>query len=339
MSLFKTTTELKLNVNLDVNMAFATMAPYIADAEKTFIIPIIGQELFDELNEQYNAAPSTLTADNIALLPYIQKPLAYYAQLLAINELTVTFGDRGIRDSSSTSDSMPAPRWKQEKLELQILIKADRHADLLLQFLEENATDSKYSLWFDDEELNTRATGLIVRNTAIATKHIEINKSRRIYLRLKKVIKKLESSVAKKLIGAEQYEEIVEQIKTDELSDENILLTDLLEPIISKRSLCLALPLMRVGIGENGGIFLYSGADDLFKLGQYAAEDDIDDYQEALKCGEFGYESDEQTLKQFIMDNIDTYPLIKVSTAYTSRPDPGPTYQPINDSSNGFFSV
>lgn len=339
MSLFKTTAELKTYIaSIDVNTTFATLLPYIKDAEVQFIIPIIGQELYDQINGQYNTVPATLTVDNTALLPYIQKPLAYYAQLLAIDELSVTFGDKGTRDHSSSEHSNPAPRWKQEKLELKLLTKADRQADLLLGFLEKNATASKYSLWFADMQLNTKMSGVILYNTALASKYIDINESRRIFLRLKKYIKDVEGSIIKKLIGSAQYDLLVSQLQTlTTIPTASANLLAKLEPIIAKRALFNALPLMRVSKGENGGLFLYSGTDELLK--HLATELDVKAFMKALQSGDFGYESDEQELKQFIDDNINLYPDIKASTAYTSKAVPGPSFVPENSEDYKHFSV
>lgn len=338
MSLFKTTAELKQHITVDANMVFGTMLPFINDAEKQYIIPIIGQALFDEINTQYQA--NTLSANNILLLPYIQKPLAYYAQLLSLNEITVNVGDQGIRENMQGDYSMPAPRWKQEKLELQVMSKADRQADTLLQYLEINATALIYPLWFSNATLNTKMSGVIVYNTAIANTYIEINNSRRIFLRLKKYIKEIEGSIIKKLIGKDQYDLLVTHLKAGggAVTADEALLIALLEPIISKRALYTALPFMRVTYGgENGGLLLYSGTDEIFK--SFASDIDIKLIQKQLREPDFGYESDEQELKQYIDDNIAQYPLIKASTAYTSKADPGPNYIPVNDSINKHFSV
>lgn len=339
MSLFKTTAELKQHITVDANMVFGTMLPFINDAEKQYIIPIIGQALFDEINTQYQA--NTLSANNILLLPYIQKPLAYYAQLLSLNEIAVNVGDQGIRENMQGDYSMPAPRWKQEKLELQVMSKADRQADTLLQYLEINATALIYPLWFSNATLNTKMSGVIVYNTAIASTYIEINNSRRIFLRLKKYIKDIEGSIIKKLIGKDQYDLLVTHLKAGggAVTADEALLIALLEPIISKRALYTAIPLMRVTLGDGGGLFLFSGLDDLFKLGKYADASEIKSIQKNLREPDFGYESDEQELKQYIDDNIAQYPLIKASTAYTSKADPGPNYIPVNDSINKHFSV
>lgn len=67
MALFKTTAQLKDYLSVDINTKFATMLPFITEAEQQFIIPLIGQTLYDLVNTQYNG--DTLDADNNALLP------------------------------------------------------------------------------------------------------------------------------------------------------------------------------------------------------------------------------------------------------------------------------
>ena len=338
MSLFKTIAELKQHITLDVNMSFATMVPFITDAEKQYIIPIIGQPLYDLINSQYNGAG--LDANNLLLMPYIQKPLAYYAQLLSVNEITVSVGDQGIRENNQGDFSMPAPRWKQEKLELQVMSKADRQADTLLEYLEGHATGAVYPLWFNDAVLNTKMSGVIVYNTTIASRYIEINNSRRMFLRLKKYIKDIEGSIIKKLIGKAQYDLLVTHLKAGggAVTANEASLIALLEPIISKRALYNALPFMRVSYaGETGGLVLYSGTDEILKA--FSSTVDVKGIQTQLRVPDFGYESDEQELKQFITDNIANYPLIAASTAYTSRAVPGPTYSPVNDPCNKHFNV
>lgn len=338
MSLFKTIDELKQYINIDVNSSFSTFLPYIKKAEATYIIPVIGQTLFDAIDGQYNASPTTLSPENTLLLPYIQRPLASYALLLSINELSVQVGDQGIRDSASSNMSMPAPKWKQEKLERQALLSADKSVDQLLKYLEDHADNVTYNSWFEDPALNTKMSGTIVYSTEIASKYIDILESRRTFLKLVRSIKDIENTIIKKAIGADQYNELVTELKAGTVTPQNRLLLDRLEPIIAKRALYVRIPFMNVAVTE-GGLFTYSNTDDLRDFKFLPDEDQIDDIREELKFGDTGFESDEQQLKEFIFANINDYPLIKASTAYTSRPDPGPTYIPQNDSSNGFFSV
>lgn len=333
MALFKTTAQLKDYLSVDINTKFASLLPFITEAEQQFIIPLIGQTLYDLVNTEYNA--NTLSADNTALLPYIQRPLAYYAQLLSISSLTVTFGDRGIREHLSP-ESATAPRWKEEKLQLDALTKGDRYADLLLKFLEDNATDSKYASWYDDSTLNTKMSGVIVYKTSIATQYIPINESRRLFLKLKPFIKKAEGIVPK-IISKTEYDALVGAIQTPGTLDEKwVNLLQKLYPYICKIALYMAMPMLRVSLVD-GGLFLYSNTD-LLRL-QPASASDVSELRKSLKEAPFGYDSDEQELIQFMIDNVATYTLYAASNAYTGRPDPGPMFIPDNNIDNKYFSV
>lgn len=344
MALITTIAELKKYVAIDGNAKIATLLPFIEEAEKLYIVDLLGQAFYDELVPLYAASvaetPTPLSTDNTALIPYIQRCIAYYMQLQAIPHLVVSFGDQGVRQARG-EESDPAPRWLQEKLQFNALRNGDIHADKLLEYLEANASPTKYGTWYGSSS-NTKNSGCIVYGTAIASKHININGSRRVFKQLKNKIREIESRYIPKLIGADQYDELVVQLKTGGAGNPttaNKTLIEKLEPLISKRALYVQLPFMRVQINENG-IFVYSGTDDIFKLGQLAGDAEIKILrQQLMDEKEFGYLADEQELRQFILDNINSYPLIKASGVYTVQPDPGPTWETKNDINNKHFGV
>lgn len=338
MSLIKSITELKKYLALDQNTKLTSLQPFIDEAEQLYIVPLLGKAFYDYYLPLYEASvapsPTALSAANAALLPYIQRALAYYMQVQATNNLSLTFGELGLRVHRS-DDSDPAPRWQQEKLLYAALRNGDIHADRLLEFMEANAND--YTAW-RDSTANTSRTGLIVYNTTVASKHIRINNSRRVYLKLVDTIRDIETRIIPKLISKEQYDELVTAIKAGTTDSQEKALIAKLEPIICKRALYLQLQFMRVQINENG-LFVYSGTDDLYKLGQLASDADIKILRAQLMDDELGYLADEQALQQFILDNIEDYPLIKASAVYTVQPDPGPVFTPTNSELNKHFIV
>lgn len=338
MPLITSIEEFKKYIPADMNMSIETLLPFIEEAEQLYMVDLLGKEFYEEYLALYLASGTTaLSAQNKDLLPYIQRPLAYYAQLQSMVHLAVTYGDMGIRQHRA-EDSDPAPRWLQEKLQFQALKNGDIHADKLLEFLEEEATtDNDYGTWFDSAA-NTARTGTIVFNTAIASQHIDINGSRRVFLKLRPKIREIEQRFIPKLIGQAQYDDLVTKLKDGTTSAEDDALIAKLEPIIAKRALFMQLPFMRVQITDNG-IFIYSGTDDLFKLGQLAGDAEIKVLRHQLMDSELGYLSDENNLRQFILDNIADYPLIASSGVYTVQPDPGPKWQPENDPNNKYFAV
>ena len=86
---------------------------------------------------------------------------------------------------------------------------------------------------------------------------------------------------------------------------------------------------MQVSIAADG-IWLYSEVTDLRKKDFLASDMQIKNLRWELKDGEFGYCTDEEELRQFLLDNIDNYPLVKATGVYTSRPDPGPTWRTLD---------
>lgn len=343
MSLITTISEFKKYIAIDANTKMATLQPYVDEAEQRYILPLLGQAFYDAYHPLYLASvaetPTPLSTQNAKLLPYIQRCLAYYSQLMAIPHLAVSFGDMGTRQHRG-EDSDPAPRWLQEKLQFTALQNGDLAADKLLEFLENNATAvaGNYEQWFADAVANTRMSGYIVYGTTIASKHIPINNSRRVYLQIRNRIRDIETRIIPKLIGKDQYDELVTQLKTGSTTAANQLLLEKLQPIIAKRALFMQLQFMRVQITEFG-VFMYSGSDDILR-NNLATDADIKILkQQLLDEDEMGYLADENDLRQFILDNIASFPLIKSSAAYTVQPDPGPTWESKNDPDNKFFSV
>lgn len=334
MSLITTIAEFKSYISIDGNAKMATMQKFVDEAE-LIIKELLGDAFYAEYLPLYTASvapvPTPLSADNAALLPYIQRPLAFYAQLLSIDQLSVTTGEIGIRVHRA-EQSDPAPRWQVEKLQFAAMKSADTNADKLLEYMEANA--AKYPTWAASSA-NTKKSGLLVYSTAIASEHIQISNSRRVYLQLYNTIRDLETRVIPKLIGQAQYDELVALIQAGTaLSTEQEHLTRRLEAVISKHALYIQLPFMRVQV-RDGGVFTYSGLDELTRF--FATDADVKILRLQLMDGELGYLADERELQQFIEDNISDYPLIEASTVYTVQPDPGPTFVPKNSCDNKHF--
>lgn len=342
MALFKTTDEVKLYITIDVNTKFEKLKPSIEFAEQEFIKPLLGDAYYAEILASYTA--NTLSASQIAILPYIQKALANYAGFLAVEELSVKVGDLGIQQASNQNSS-PAPAWMVKDLKTKYLTTGDKAADLLLEFLELAAVipdggveaDRLYKKWYDSTA-NTKLSGCIVYKTSIASKYIDINNSRRLFLRLKKRIIELEQSVIKKIICGAQYDELVTAIKANTLSAEQTALLEKLEPIIAKRALYVTLPMLPVLITADG-LFLQTSNDSVIqKLQATAIEKKA--LMDALKDGDIGYETDEAELHEFILANIADYPLISASTCWSAtKSDTDERWKIDNYSDNKHFSI
>lgn len=341
MPLFKTTTEVRKYLIIDENMAFATFLPFINEAEEKFIKDLIG-ELYPVLLTDYTEHTDDdgnnvdMNADNLALLPYVQRALAYYAGYQSVTHIGVSLGDAGIQEQFG-NNSRPAPRWKTRELKIDYINQGDQWADALLEFLEENASAIKYNDWYSDDSANTAMQGFIVYKTAIASQYVDINESRRVFLRMKKRIREIEQSEIKRLLCSDQYTEIVDQIKTGSLTPSNTALINLLQPYISKKALWLTIPSIRVSVTDEG-ITMHSTNDSVVQKAA-AQKEEVNELRDSLRCGDFGYDADWQKVDQFIIDNIANYPLIQASPCWTSKSTTVPRYKVDNDPCNKHFSV
>lgn len=341
MPLITTISELKQYIAIDGNTKMSTLTPFIKEAEQLYIVDLLGKQFYEAYLALYTASvsenPTPLEGLNLTFLPNVQRALAYYTSVQAIPHLSVSFGELGVRQQQSDSND-PAPRWKEEKLQFQALRYGDIHADKMLEYLESNATDiNEFQLWLANAP--TKTSGYIVYGVSVASRHIDINGSRRVFLKLKSKLHDIEAHLVPKWIGQDQYTALVMGLKANTLSTIEKELVAKIEPIICKRALFLQLPFMRVQITENG-IFVYSGTDDLYLPGKLAGDVEIKTLRHQLKDGELGYLQDEEALQAFIQENIDSFPAIKASTAYTVERKPGPTWQPLDpDPEDKYFAI
>lgn len=338
MPLITTIPEVKKYLAIDGNTNIATIAPFIDEAELLFILPLLGQAFYDELIADYDPVLANMTEDNQLVMPYIQRAEAYYMAFLSVEQIGISFGDMGIQQMRG-DNSEPAPLWKVGNLKFTYIKSADIHAEKLLEFLELNATVIKYNNWYASAA-NTRNEGYMVYSTIIASQYVDINDSRLLFLRMKKRIIDIEANSVSKIICQDQYDELVAQIKTDSITATNQKLIDKIRPFVSKYALYLTLPSVRVTVSAQG-LTLFSSTDGFTRreIAPFIRKDELKSLMDSLKVDPFGYEHDEKELRQFFLDNIDDYPLIKASDCYTIATVPGPTWQPSNSADNKHFSI
>lgn len=96
---------LKLYSNISRNVGVDKVIPYLNLSQPFYIVPILGQPLFDELVGQINT--DTLTEVNKALILKIAPPLSLWTDYLAVRSLPFTITQKGItKEKSENSESI-----------------------------------------------------------------------------------------------------------------------------------------------------------------------------------------------------------------------------------------
>ncbi|MDH7463968.1 hypothetical protein QEG73_21885 [Chitinophagaceae bacterium 26-R-25] len=155
MALIKTIDEIKAVLKIS-NLDDNTSIPDVESAEETYFIPLLGNELYEQIQAAYDG--NSLNPDQTKLLSKIQKPLAAIA---FYDELAIIHGkitEAGVR--RTTTDSMPAAyRWEFESVKDYLSNRYYQGIESMLKFLESNK--DKFPVWVDGSGYKRRTRYLL----------------------------------------------------------------------------------------------------------------------------------------------------------------------------------
>jgi hypothetical protein len=125
----------------DSRRAFLKIRPFIALVEEKVFVSALGQDMYDELKAQLKT--ETLTADNSKLLyNYIQRPLAHFAFVEALPNMTLDISGNGIKIVSSSDgniSSMVATDNQRMEIGTSNLNNGNTFLSKMKEFIEANA--------------------------------------------------------------------------------------------------------------------------------------------------------------------------------------------------------
>jgi len=142
MALIKTIAQLRNQLpRLLSSLGDTALMPNIDKAQQKHILPFLGKELLEDLQDKFDALPDTaLVAPYIKLLSYVQQPLAAYALLDDLAFIQTMITDSGIR-TISTDKLQAAHKWEYLELKNALEDSAIIGIELLLQFLYDSKDD------------------------------------------------------------------------------------------------------------------------------------------------------------------------------------------------------
>ena len=178
-------------------MNWRTWRPFVQQAEMLYIVPAIGQELYDELDENTN--PDELTG---TLLTWLRMAIAEYADLLGGMRLVLHTSDAGKQSPSGTNMQAPG-KWMIVAARKEAINKADLALENALRYLETNK--SAFLTWRNSSSYTLSKGSFINSATELTEFFPAARSSRRIYLALRDYLAKAEKFYVKPLIGAATY--------------------------------------------------------------------------------------------------------------------------------------
>lgn len=230
MALIITTEQLQSYLKIDLTNQIESLTPFIEDAEKDYIRPILGDALFDALDEYVNAEAPTTNEDYEALLPYVRNALAKFVFLLGGPSLDIRISEAGF---VVTMNSNFAPASKERVANLMDSVRelGWKRIEDLQKFLFTNKAD------YDEYTASTAYTKAIALFINYASdfqdQGVYINNSRYKFELMRGEMQNIENLIIEPLISKAQADAIKEEALADDLSEANALIYPLIRKAIA----------------------------------------------------------------------------------------------------------
>jgi hypothetical protein len=304
--IFSSIDEIKQHHPALITLDFEELENFIRQVEEDEIIPLIGDELYNELIDSVDdsSAPESLVKLLVKVRDVLA-PLIFYNYIPFMNGKQ---GQSGIMVVENDNERQ-APRWMIEKMQTEAHNKAMKAAERLLSFLEKNADD--YESWTSSDVYTEYKDGFIINATEF-DKYVNINKSRRIFLALKTSIKRIEEWKIKPVLGDDLFDEIKQEIAENDISTNNIKLLNFIKQAVASLSISEGITELAITIDEKGvTLYEHTGtADDPKRVP--AELQRINNYSTKK---EYSGNTYLKQLEEFLIKNKTDYPLYNAGDA------------------------
>lgn len=292
------------------NMAWETLQPFIRQATKLYLVKWIGQEMYDKVATMYDSG--TPNAVQTEFIERLQDAVAYYTMYLATPQLNLTTGDLGVGQHSDSERTFErTTQWAFKNALWNMIQQADQFLDKALEYADEQVDGG--NSWFDEYAESTAWTSKYpyFPTTASLQEHIDIRDSRRTYLSMVKYSGTAFDKNLLAIIGKDMHDELVEEIQGSTLTAENTLLVEKIRRSLSYYTLAESLPHMRVVL-DGDGVKTVSSTD-FYDASRTAGDEMIVDLRMKSLENARMYRAE---INKFLYQNADDYPTWKDSDRY-----------------------
>lgn len=213
--LFTNLQEIQKYISVGNATELAALKPHIENAETAYIRPLLGPDMFDELQEFYDEMPADqLTEVQEAmkeLLGKVQKSLIHLAYWMGFQVLNATITSGGFKRTESTT-TKSLFKYQEDELKEYFKTAGFNAMDEVLEFIEINIVH------FNEFKLSPNYTVLkkaFIPNTRTFNEIILINNSRLTFLRLKSYSTLVEDMDIFPVLGASIFDEIKAEMVKD----------------------------------------------------------------------------------------------------------------------------
>ncbi len=320
--------------SINVSNTIENWYPYIEEAQETFIRPVLGKDLYDQLQDtvlllagtEQNKPPIEVKMTD--LLERIRKPLALYALWLGADEFGVSVSSQGIQ-VIETPTHKTAPQYRVQNLKENWIRRANTALDIALKFIEENLDDYPNYIHQDSD--------LFIRTTLEYNSEVDIRESRRVFVTLKPIIRSVENKYILPTLSPQLFNELkTARRSADPLVVEYSRLLALIRPSLAHLAMARALQEIAIDFLD-WGIFDTAGNTFANVSSKQASNKEriAVMYEANLRDGE----AELKALQQFLDENASEtiYPSYFHSSRYVGIVKAESRNEFINKSTNSYF--
>ncbi len=247
MPLIKTIQDFRLFAPANISFAITELAPLIEDVENEFIIPRIGQDLFDMLQAEVDA--STISSGNVLLLKKIRNPLAKLSVMkwIPFGNLSITSGGFQVNLSDKTT---VASQWRVDKLEESCRLEGWNLLEVMQQYLWSVASGTFTDYDASDERIEYRSKFFLTAKDF--SKYYPIKNNYELFYNLFTAQSEVEEQYIKPTLGSDFYEQIKDQVLNDTLTADNTIILNLIKRSVAPLSIYEAIASMGVDLSYWG---------------------------------------------------------------------------------------
>jgi len=307
--------------DVNMNMMWSELSPYIRQAVRTFLLPFLGQAYYDDIADDIQAGTS-LTTHQAEFVERMRDAAAYAAIMTVLPKKKTAITSMGAVEPVGKEGTTSTSLWGFRTTLWSVAQDADRYIDQMLEFLEARAKagDTNFDLWANDAAFNMGKADLF-RTTGEFNTYQNINNSRRTYLALLPILKQATKQHLIPVVSQEQYDALVAAYRADTLTSAQEKLLEKVRMAAAAWAVYYATNKMAI-LPDQEGWRVISNADAIDQRA-YSSEVTMAAIERIRGAAEQDARQNTADLTAFLAENKADYPLWVASSA---NPDNETTY-------------
>ena len=247
--------------DVNMNTPWANIAPYLRQSVRTYVLPYIGAELYNDICTKIQDG-DTLTDEQNDFAELLKDVVAHYAIMAMLPKKKTIIASMGAVGNQATEGTTTSVIWEYKTTLWAVVQDADRMMDELLAYLQEQVEDgTSYFVtnWKETPAHDSISAGLF-RQVSDFQKYYNINNSLRTFKSLVPLMDEVAERVIVPIISQNQYDRLIEAVKEGDATTEEARLLHLVRKVLAKNTVyeaAVGLPIL----AERDGFRVISNTD------------------------------------------------------------------------------